>query len=359
MKKILFVVPLPPPIHGASYINLSIKNSKKINKNFQNFFFNSSQITKLEEIEIFKVKKLIFFIFSYFKLIIKIIIINPHIIYFNPSPRGIGFYRDIFFIILFKLFNKKLIFHLHGVGFNRLAQQSKSHKKFLKILFKNVSLICLSRKLVKDIHLIRDKKKNLFILNNFSKKNYSKLKKNKNFTFLFLSNLFKQKGILTFLNSIKKLNNKKYDFKAIVIGNNKNDIFFTKVKEIINKLDNVKYLGPLYGKKKDNELKKSNVLVFPTKHSNETFSLVVLESMSSGTPVITSSIGALTNIIDHKKNGFLLKKNNIDECVKYMEIFLKNKNLYKKYGKVAKKKYEKNYTFDIFEDNLINILNKI
>lgn len=359
MKKILFVVPLPPPIHGSSVINSVIKKSKKINKNFKTYFFNSSQTIKLEDIGSFKIEKMIKFIYSYFALLIKILRMKPHFIYFNPAPRGIGLYRDILFIILFKILNKKLIFHLHGRGFYESAKGSYVLKKILIICFKNVNLICLSNLLVNDVDFIRDKTKKVFILNNFSKKNNSNSKKNKHFTFIYLSNLIPSKGILTFLNAIKFLNKKKYkNFNAIVIGNKRDQIFFDKFKNIIKKLHNVKYLGPLFGEKKDNELKKSNVLVFPTKYPNETFSLVLLEAMSSGLPVISSNIGGIPDIIDHNKNGFLVTKNNIKEYTKYMEIFLKNKNLSKQYGLNAKKKYNERFTVDIFENNLVKILDQ-
>ena len=63
MKKILFVVPLPPPIHGASLINYYIKKSKNLKKNFKTYFFNSSQAKNLYEMEKFKFIKLFRFLF--------------------------------------------------------------------------------------------------------------------------------------------------------------------------------------------------------------------------------------------------------------------------------------------------------
>ena len=51
MKKILFVVPLPPPIHGASLINNYLNKSKNLKKNFKTYFFNSSQTKNLSEMK--------------------------------------------------------------------------------------------------------------------------------------------------------------------------------------------------------------------------------------------------------------------------------------------------------------------
>jgi|TARA_B110000027_G_C16077257_1_gene281926 glycosyltransferase involved in cell wall biosynthesis len=359
MKKILFVIPLPPPVHGASVINDIIRKNIKINKNFKTYFFNSSPVKKIEDIGKFKIKKMIKFIYSYFVLFIKILKINPHFIYFNPSPRGIGLYRDILFIALYKILNKKLIFHLHGRGFYESVKNSFLLKKILIICFKNVNLICLSNLLIKDVNLIRDKTKQVFILHNFSKKNNSNSKKNKYFTFIYLSNLISSKGVLTFVGAIKILNKKYKNFNATVVGNKRDQIFFKKFKNKIKMLHNVKYLGPLFGKKKNDVIKKSNVLVFPTQYPNETFSLVLLEAMSAGLPIISSNIGGLPDIIDHNKNGFIVTSNNSSQYAKYMEFFLKKKKLSKQFGINAKKKFNKKFSLNIFENNLIKILNQI
>jgi len=360
MKKILFVVPLPPPIHGASLINNYLNKSKNLKKNFKTYFFNSSQTKNLSEIEIFKFIKLFKFLFSILILTKKIIQIKPDIIYFNPSPRGIGMYRDLIYIFLFKIFSSKIVFHLHGKGFDRNVKSSKILKYILKFLFKNVDLICLSKLLIHDTNLIRDKKKKIYVLNNFAEQNKSKKKKKNKITFIYLSNLIPSKGILTFLNAIKYLNNSNYkNFNSIVIGRKVDEVFYENVTKIINNFKNISYLGSIYGNKKNDEIKKSHVLVFPSKYLNETYPVVLLEAMSAGVPVISYKNGAIPEIIEHNKTGFLVKKYNFVEFAKYMKVYLKNKQLIKNHGLNAKNKWQKNYTFQIYESKLINILNNI
>ena len=59
-----------------------------------------------------------------------------------------------------------------------MYKKSYFTKILLNNLFKNVHLICLSKKLTDDVKLFYDKNKKIFILNNFSLKQ-SKLKKKK------------------------------------------------------------------------------------------------------------------------------------------------------------------------------------
>ena len=81
--------------------------------------------------------------------------------------------------------------------------------------------------------------------------------------------------------------------------------------------------------------------------------------MAFGLPIITSNIGGISDIVDHNKNGFVIKKNNHKLYAKFMAIYLKNRKLVKIHGINAKTKHDKNYTPKIFENRFINILKEI
>ena len=63
----------------------------------------------------------------------------------------------------------------------------------------------------------------------------------------------------------------------------------------------------------------SDVMLYPTKADN--LPLVVLESMACGTPVIASNIGGISEIIEDKKNGFLITNNSKTEFMNSLLAF--------------------------------------
>ena len=81
-----------------------------------------------------------------------------------------------------------------------------------------------------------------------------------------------------------------------------------------------------------------DVLLYPTQADN--LPLVVLESMACGTPVISSKIGGIPEIISHQHDGFLVEEYDIYTnfkkiliefiCMDEKEIFLIRKNARKK-----------------------------
>jgi len=103
---------------------------------------------------------------------------------------------------------------------------------------------------------------------------------------------------------------KKAKVKLILAGGKiREPYFLKKIKPLING-EKIKYLGEVYGKTKINLLKNAKALLFPIKWP-EPFGLVVIEAMACGTPVIAYPNGALPEIIEDKKTGFIVK--NISE----------------------------------------------
>ncbi|HBR16447.1 MAG: hypothetical protein A3G39_05210 [Deltaproteobacteria bacterium RIFCSPLOWO2_12_FULL_43_16] len=74
--------------------------------------------------------------------------------------------------------------------------------------------------------------------------------------------------------------------------------------------DKITYIGPVGGELKAMLLAKARALIFPTQWC-EAFGIVTIEALTSGTPVITTHNGAMPEIIENGKHGFLCK--DVDE----------------------------------------------
>jgi glycosyltransferase involved in cell wall biosynthesis len=66
-----------------------------------------------------------------------------------------------------------------------------------------------------------------------------------------------------------------------------------------------RYLGPAAGEEKSRLIAGARCLLIPSLVA-ETSSLVAMEAISSGTPVIAFSHGALPEVVDHRKTGFIV-----------------------------------------------------
>ena len=115
-KKILFIVQLPPPIHGVGMVNSQLVNSEIITGNYEldiiNFQFAKS-LKGIAKISLTKLLKMVAYGFQIFR---KVLFGRPDLVYFTIAPNGVAFYRDAFYVFMMKILGAKIAFHLHGEG---------------------------------------------------------------------------------------------------------------------------------------------------------------------------------------------------------------------------------------------------
>lgn len=127
-------------------------------------------------------------------------------------------------------------------------------------------------------------------------------------TVLFVANLAfaeQYKGLLILLEAIKILKKQLPGIKLNVVGNgNMLDFYKSYVNE--NDLEkNVQFLGKLGGKDLTEAYQKAHIFALPT--SYDSLPNVVLEAMSTGLPIVTSTVGDLPLVVDSdKKAGFVI-----------------------------------------------------
>lgn len=93
-----------------------------------------------------------------------------------------------------------------------------------------------------------------------------------------------------------------------------------------------------------NDYNSSLVTVLPSR--SETLSLVVLESMACGTPVICSNVGGMPEIVEDGKTGFLVPPEDIKSLREKIQYFLDNPKESNRMGKNAYNKVLKDFTWD-------------
>lgn len=116
---------------------------------------------------------------------------------------------------------------------------------------------------------------------------------------VFVGRLSEEKGVDVLLRAMKDV---KHLTCAIVGDGPEKEKLHALAKEL--KLDNVEFLGALYGEDLDREIARAKAVVIPSQ-SYETFGLTALEAYAWGKPVIASRIGALPEIVREGETGLL------------------------------------------------------
>ncbi|MEY8214199.1 MAG: hypothetical protein RPR97_06910, partial [Colwellia sp.] len=197
---------LPPPVHGASVVNLNIHNSEYINSKFISKYRDISPAKELSDLGSLGVKKILLTLKIVLLSLYDYIVFKPSLVYLTLSPHGVAFYKDALILLLLKVFGADIVVHLHGKGISSEVSKSSFKLRIYRIVFKGVSIIHLSENLFSDVAMVRDENKLLIAINNGVKDegevNFGESQK---LNILYLSSLEKTKGIDTLISAVNAL----------------------------------------------------------------------------------------------------------------------------------------------------------
>lgn len=358
--RILLLLHLPPPIHGAAMMGKYMQESGKINNTYNCKFINLSLAHDINDIGRIRCLKF----FRYLRLLIlaiyTLIVWRPRLVYITPNSGGKAFVKDFILVQVLKAFGANVVLHFHNKGVAKYSNSS-FYDWCYKHFFKNVKVILLAESLYNDIERYVNRKNVIFCANGIPKTDNSQSsltlnKQNKSrLNILFLSNMLEDKGVWVLLQSCVELK-KIIDFECHFVGG-WGDIQENDFNERVGKYglkDNVFAHGAAYGSQKEYFLSSADIFVFPS--FNECFGLVLLEAMQYALPCISTREGGIPSIIDDGQTGILVDKRNFEALTDAIRKLNDNPELRIEMGKKGREKYEREYTFERFEERITQIL---
>ena len=180
-------------------------------------------------------------------------------------------------------------------------------------------------------------------------------KKSNNLIFAVIGYVNEIKGQDLFIDAINLLSTNR-NIEFWLIGKISENGFGIKVREKIKGNSNIKIFGELNREEMEQAYSEIDVVVCPSR--NEALSAVVVEGMMNEKICIVSEVGGIAPYIKNGENGFLCKAESVQDLASKMQWILDNEEDLEKIRKAARKTYEKNFTMDIFRDNLEKIVLK-
>ncbi|MBO6573740.1 MAG: glycosyltransferase family 4 protein [Balneola sp.] len=361
-QKVLFILHIPPPVHGSSMVGQFIKQSKRINSEFSARYLNllaSKDVSDSGKVSLVKISS---FVKIWFILLKELIKYKPDLCYLAITCRGHAFFRDVLLIFLLKLFRVNLIYHMHNKGVSEV-QEYFIYNFFYHLVFKGSNVILLSKFLYPDIEKYVAKEQIYICPNGIPEIEQFKLISNEQSNkvrILFLSNLIETKGVKILLEACNKLKDKSIEFECIYIGG-EGDISSDQINaeiQSMNLSDCVTYMGKKYGKEKEQEFTKADIFAFPTFYEKECFPLVLLEAQQHSLPIISTYEGGIQDIVESGKNGYLVPQRDVDELTNKLELLIQKPEIRTQMGNSARNNYIKKFTLERFENRMLEILKK-
>ena len=360
-RKILCILQLPPPVHGAALMNQAFVTSTLIRDRFRLQVVDITTAREIEQIGHFSSGKITGSVKNLFKIIAAMLRHRPSLVYFTLSPAGFAFYRDAIYALLIRAMGGKLIFHMHGQGIAAGAAKSRVFRWLARRAFYNSHVIFLAPTLVRDLQGISYKKS--FILpcgipitapGHLERRSGSGPVQ-----LLYISNYVRTKGIIDLVDAMEKVAVYRRDFHLRLVGRP----YDVSIEELNNHIrsrgldDLITICGPRYNEEKLEELRRADLFVFPT--YNDAFPLVLLEAMQWALPVITTKEGGIPDMIEDGVSGLLVNKRDISGLADKILSLLENPAKRISLGTAARERFMQKFTLFRFEQDMLQILDSI
>ena len=403
--RILFITPLPPPVHGSAMVSQYIKDSALVNEQYDCDFVNLSTSRRMDEIGKGGAKKILRFVGSFFLLLGKLLTRRYDLCYLAITCHGMGFLKDAPFVLLCKLFRRKVLIHQHNKGMSNCVDRWP-YRWLLPLVYRNTKVMLLSWHLYDDIAQVVRREQVMVCANGVPPLNDERgtinvergtindergtinvergtinvergtindergmgnedvvcnsLNVNRSsliVKILFLSNLIESKGIFVLLDACRVLKERGLDFTCDFVGGESKAVSAEAFREAIAErglADRVVYHGPKYGEDKVRFFTEADIFVQPT--FDDCFPLTLVEAMQYRLPIVSTDVGAIPDMIVEEVNGLMCQQRDVDSLVVALETLIKDSALRTRMGEQGYARYRELYTLEAFEKRFVGII---
>jgi len=354
--RILFVMHMPPPVHGAAVVGAQIRDSRLIQEEFECRFVNLSTSASLEDIGKGRLRK----VFSILRILRdewkELSHWKPDLVYVTPTSTLPALWKDFAVVCLARRKGCRVILHFHNKGVASRAGRWLDNWVY-RILFRRVSVILLSSALKEDV-LKYVPEEQIYVCPNGLDFQLDESSTERSVPrLLFLSNLLVAKGVVDLLDACKLMMDRNISFECCFVGAPTARLQEKDFERMVRErgLERiVTYEGPRYGKEKQRILRQSDVFVHPTRE--DCFPLVILEAMACGLPVVSTEEGGIVDEVEDGVTGFLCRKGDPVSLASAVSQLLTDASLRERMGQAGRERYKKLFTASCFERRLAEIL---
>jgi glycosyltransferase involved in cell wall biosynthesis len=354
--RLVCLVQLPPPVHGASLVNESVVNSEELAAQLEIDVVPLRFASSVDDLGRFTFTKLVRAAATGFQLAAKLLGRPRPIVYFTLSISGAAFYRDACYVALMRAFAVARVYHLHGKGIQR--ELTSPWKRWLgQLVFRGADVIVLSRALQHELEGLVPAERLHVVPNGIADQaghRPARADRTGCPRILFLSNMIEDKGPLVLVEALALLKANNIEFKATFVGAHvERCIAAFNASVARHGLEqHVAYLGPVFGSAKHALFREHDVFAFPTYYALEAFPLVVLEAMQWELPIVTTAEGAIAEIVQDGETGFIVAARDPVALAARLQRLLLDSELRALMGRRARARFLEHYTLKHFERRL-------
>ena len=361
-KHILFVGPMPPPLHGQSFV---------FAETFKIFSFSRPFLVNVNVSGTSFPRLLCVTVKGVVKLVLYLLTKKISVVYFTCSRSLKGSLFDIVVIALSHMAGAKLVNHIHGSDFKSFYDSCpRLYRMVIDTLYKKIDVSIVPMKGIERQISGLFPEMHVATVHNFvsdditcsDKKTISNSVK-----LLFLSNIMISKGIVELFDAFSLVARERSDITLTIAGEiygdrylsreKMKDVFFRRFKIIDRDTGGrIEYRGFVGGNEKVGLLCSADILVLPS--YNEALPLAVVEGMRAANAIIATRTLYLDDYISDSE-GMLVPIGNVDELTRAIRFLLENQSILRRIQQHNQAYAHTFFSMTKYKNDMISIFNDL
>jgi len=284
--------PFPPPVHGMANVNLAVRELLTRHDAAPPTILNTAytSIRRTPASVLLKTWR----VFASLVVFLAMLLRRRTLCLYVSVSGGPGQLSELPFICLARLAGTNLRLHHHSFAY--LNRRSPLTAAYCALAGRRAVHFVLCERMAELLRAHYGRHLTTTVISNaaFSRGNGTHTAPRSGIaTIGYLSNVSEEKGIKEFIRVATELAAQDAGVRFAVAGPCVDQDTHTMVLQAADRLDNLEYLGPVYGANKEEFLTTVDVLLFPTYYRNEAEPLTILEALAHCAPVIAMDRGCI------------------------------------------------------------------
>lgn len=167
---------------------------------------------------------------------------------------------------------------------------------------------------------------------------------------IYLSNMMKAKGWLVLLEAARALCARRDDIAFTFYGSESADSSRQEIEREFARNESggrIRYCGPVVGEAKEAALAAADVFCLPTSYPTEALPISILEAMRHGLAVVSTSVGAISEVLVDGQGGAVVPSNDVSALVDQLDALATNPARVREMGRFNEHRFRTRFSIDI------------
>lgn len=282
------------------------------------------------------------------------------IVHINTSMDRRAYWRDLAYLVVAKLCGARVLYQVHG---GALPQEFFSGRPLLTAFLRRTlrlpdTIVVLAREELRAYRDFLPSQRVVVVPNAVDFSLYARLERatshaGQPLKLLYIGRLHRDKGLYEALDGLREAMARGVRAHLVIAGNGPEEQHLRRTVERHGLSAFVAFAGPVFGEYKLRLLAAADVFLLPSYREGLPYSL--LESMAAGTPVITTRVGGIPDVVVDGVNGLFVPKRDAHAIGEAIVRLAGDRPLLARLGAAGRRTIVSGYTLERQSDELCRL----